>query len=264
MLDLFYGFILFFSDLRFILPLLLIGIFCINTDKFLHVIMLLMLSSILNCYLKSVWQIPLNPELLKQGWAYPSGHTTNNIVLWGSLYVLFRKKTILLIAMLFLPLEFLAMIRFRFHDPIDIWGGICLGMSVVLTFNIFYNRINNIKIFSILMYLLAAPLYILCLDIIIPDMIIWIYNVFGLLIATTIYINTKKPKIFLINVKYGILYVIISALFFQITSGIDYFITRSLFDSLLKGVLIGIAVFALSPFIVNLSIDKFIKKVKIR
>lgn len=67
-------------------------------------------------------------------WGFPSGHTSNAVSLWGSLYMFFKKTGIGIIALVMIIFIPLSRIYLGLHFLTDILGGYLIGMAVVLLF----------------------------------------------------------------------------------------------------------------------------------
>ena len=65
------------SDWKFITTILIVSYLFVDKESFAMAICLQVFAISFNAYMKTVFKIPLNPEifLIKQGWAFPSGHT---------------------------------------------------------------------------------------------------------------------------------------------------------------------------------------------
>lgn len=126
------GFVLFFFNSYFLATVILFGFFYLNSQYFIRAAALMFFSMVINAYLKQYWQIPLNPAIFKTGWAYPSGHTSSSVVFWGCITLLYRKKILYFFVPTLLSLGFISMVYVGYHDWADIFGGICLGLIIVV------------------------------------------------------------------------------------------------------------------------------------
>jgi hypothetical protein len=149
------GFILYFFNDTFLAPFIIFGFYYLDQKIILKASILMVFTMVINAYLKQVWQIPLNPEIFKSGWAYPSGHTSSNVVFWGAIALQYNKKKLYLIFSTILTFGFISMEYVGYHDWIDIFGGICLGLSIL---TISYPYLSKIPI-----YVLASGLQIICM-----------------------------------------------------------------------------------------------------
>ncbi|GBD90343.1 PAP2 superfamily protein [bacterium BMS3Abin04] len=98
----------------------------------------------------------------------PSGHTSIAIVLWGSVIVLFKNKTLRIIALSLIFLIPFSRIYLGLHFLAGVLGGYFLGGIILLFFYIFFIRFQWIDSFSfykvsirqilMIMYLLLLPI----------------------------------------------------------------------------------------------------------
>ena len=213
-LDFFFAFLLFFANTPFLFSIVLILYYSFDKNKteFLAVIMTFVM--IFNQFIKSKFQIPLNPELLSHGWAYPSGHTHMNIVFWGMLVFLTRKIWLVPVAFVALTSSFFGMVHFRFHTWEDIYGGICFGMSTILIFTMLYNRLKNrFLTFSAIVFSTYLLIYLFGLPEMSKGYYGWLWNGFAIITAITVthfVINSAKGFLELSYRNYGLLYAIIA------------------------------------------------------
>ncbi len=113
-------------------------------------------------------------------WGFPSGHTSNAVALWGSLYLFFKKSWVGLIAIAMIIFIPLSRIYLGLHFLADILGGYLIGLVVVLLFykygyqsnwyqTIFNKKLGRIprdaKTSFLLFYLIVLPFLLL----LIPD-----------------------------------------------------------------------------------------------
>lgn len=131
-LEITYKTALFFCNTEFLMAFIIFGLFFWNREAFLNTILISILTIFIGQYLKSVWQIPLNPELGKEGWAFPSGHTILNIVFWPILCIQLRSSMLIAFAVIVVPLSFLGMVHFRYHTWQDIMGGVIFGLPIII------------------------------------------------------------------------------------------------------------------------------------
>ena len=64
-------------------------------------------------------------------YAFPSGHTQNAAVLWSYLAGHYRKKALIVAAVVMIPLVGLARIYRGAHWPVDVLGGMAIGVALV-------------------------------------------------------------------------------------------------------------------------------------
>lgn len=211
-LDFFYAFLLFYANTSFLVAIVAISYFTVDRTRFAFMAISMSFVMIFNQWLKSRFQIPINPELLSPGWAYPSGHTHMNIVFWGMLIMLSRKLWLIPVAITALTASFFGMVHFRFHNWDDIYGGVCFGMASLLVMFLIYKRLhNNLTLFGFLAITAYACLYFLALPEMPSGYYGWLWNGFGIISAVVLahIAIENNPAIFDIKVKsHGILYAI--------------------------------------------------------
>lgn len=149
------GFILYFFNDKFLAPFIIFGFYYLDAKIILRASILMILAMVINAYLKQVWQIPLNPEIFKSGWAYPSGHTSASITFWGSILLQYRRPQIYAPIAIALIIGLFAMEYVGYHNWIDIFGGFCLGLLILA---IFYPFLSKTPI-----YILASGLQFICI-----------------------------------------------------------------------------------------------------
>ncbi len=86
--------------------------------------------------LKDLLKIPRPPEVLwkveARGYGFPSGHASTSTAFFGSLAVNSRNKVLMVIAALLISLISYSRIALRVHYPLDVIGGIGLGILAIL------------------------------------------------------------------------------------------------------------------------------------
>jgi len=77
--------ILSFSHETVLVPLVVLGYIWISQRIFFNAICLILINMLIRFVLKNIFQVPSNPSLGKQGYAFPSGHMQSGVVLYGYL-----------------------------------------------------------------------------------------------------------------------------------------------------------------------------------
>ncbi|MFC1760215.1 phosphatase PAP2 family protein, partial [Candidatus Neomarinimicrobiota bacterium] len=78
---------------------------------------------------------PLGVALIEQGgFSFPSGHAQGSTTLWLMLALLIRKKWINYLTAIMIILVSLSRLYLGVHYPIDILGGVLIGMGIVLVY----------------------------------------------------------------------------------------------------------------------------------
>ncbi len=153
-IDFLAGFILYFLNDKFLFPFLIFGIFFLDRKVILKSISLMLFCIVVNAYLKQYWKIPLNPDLFKTGWAYPSGHTSANLVFWCSIAYHYKKPLLWACLLIIFTLSLFAMNYVGYHNWIDIFGGVCLGLIIA---------VSSILYMHLPLYIWASALHIISL-----------------------------------------------------------------------------------------------------
>ena len=141
-------------------PIVLICMFLFSRRIFGSLAVLILLSKPINKLLKFVWQVPINPDIASSAaWAFPSGHTAINTVIWVYLCMFVRNKWFYLFVAVLLFVQFYSMVYFQFHTWDEIMAS--LGLYSILTIVCFYiiERINyNLYLCSIVAGLITLAI----------------------------------------------------------------------------------------------------------
>lgn len=156
---------LFLGETYFILSIFLVGYNFSRKDIFAKALILALFSMIFNPFLKSIFQVPLPPTLIKENtFAFPSGHTQLSFVLWASLAYDFGKPWLYALAAFIIASIGFALVYSGFHWPMDIAGAIFFGtLSIIFVNYIQYKfPVFNKKIYylSFLMALVSVPMFL--------------------------------------------------------------------------------------------------------
>lgn len=77
-------------------------------------------------------------------WGFPSGHTSNTVVLWGSISRFYKKTWVRVLAVAVMVLIPLSRLYLGRHFLADVLGGYVLGLIIVSGFSLALPRINGI------------------------------------------------------------------------------------------------------------------------
>lgn len=122
---------LFFSNLSWVIPLLILGFFLINKKFFYHAAVLCAFSILLNVALKVTFKVPLAEFLHKPGYAFPSGHMQLSSVLYLWLGYHFRHRTFhILLAVLLTGISF-GLVHFGYHTLVEVVAGFFVASLLV-------------------------------------------------------------------------------------------------------------------------------------
>ena len=134
----FFKFLTFFGDKEFYIMVLPLFFWLWDKEKAVKLLFILMPSLLLNFWLKEIFQTarPLGVALIEQGgFAFPSGHAQGSTTLWLMLALLIRRKWINTLAVIMIILVSLSRLYLGVHYPMDIFGGILIGLFLVLVYD---------------------------------------------------------------------------------------------------------------------------------
>ena len=151
LLDAFFTVVNATAEDNFITALAVILFWCVDPLVGLRFLLPLLLSGYLNAALKDLFHTPrptagqvrfvvVPPD---GSYAFPSGHTQNAAVLWSYLAGHYRKKPLVVAAVVVIPLVGLGRIYRGAHWPVDVLGGMAIGVALVwlaLTVYRFWDR----------------------------------------------------------------------------------------------------------------------------
>lgn len=151
------------SDWKFITTILIISCLFIDKERFTTAICLQVFAISFNAYMKTVFKIPLNPEIfpIKEGWAFPSGHTQSLTSLLIYICWYYRKLWVILVAVVILIYAVVSIEYFQYHTWIDIAGGIGSAILVFASFTLFTKLFKpKTNLTCIVLLLLASTIHI--------------------------------------------------------------------------------------------------------
>lgn len=144
-----------------LLAVTLIG-YAFYKDKgtFPRLLTILLFSMILNTYLKSLWQIPLNSNLGTTGWAFPSGHMQGALVFWGWLAWELRQRSLYYVFSSLLIAFAWSMVYLGYHSWEDVVGGVVFGLLLLPCYHFFIKLLppSRATLLPAFMALLGLPL----------------------------------------------------------------------------------------------------------
>lgn len=154
-MEAFFNFMLIFTDYKFLAPFVLFGLYTLQERAFICAALMTFFAAFLNSYLKSIWQIPLNPELFTHGFAFPSGHTQIAITFWCTLIYMSRKYKALYFLIPIIVVSLFSIVHFRFHNWYDIGAGIFFGILTFIYFRFwkktFKDKFLELSIFNFIL-----------------------------------------------------------------------------------------------------------------
>lgn len=139
----------------------LLGTFFLDTKAFSKAFMLMLFTMIYNLYLKSIWQIPLDPPL--EGWAFPSGHMHAAWVFWGWLVCHYKKWSLFATFLVAMSLATFGMIDHGYHHLSDVVGAIGFGsLSLLIFYGLNRTIVLKENIFAVSVLMSGLGLLFLC------------------------------------------------------------------------------------------------------
>jgi hypothetical protein len=203
MADHLYGFFLLFSNPYLIVCIGIIGFIFIDQRIFGLVLLITTFSMALNPYLKILWHVPLNPELQKEGFAFPSGHTQNASVFWFMLALQIGNNNFTKLCILLMAVCVSAIFHFRFHDWPEIAAGFSFAGIIVIFFHYLLEFLDGKKIkwYNVSYILVVVELCILFFLLKDVSKYSWLVKpiVFSLVLPTFISMNLGRYLKFITN-----------------------------------------------------------------
>ncbi|MCR5624057.1 MAG: phosphatase PAP2 family protein [Lachnospiraceae bacterium] len=92
-----------------------------------------------------------------QGYSFPSGHSTNSAVGYGTLAKLMKKKAITIICVILIFLVGLSRSILGVHYPTDVMTGWALGTTVVFLIPYIRDKFKNENVFFLILCILGIP-----------------------------------------------------------------------------------------------------------
>ena len=160
--------ITYFGDTIFIVPILAFVYLCYDKKAGKKVLINALMSLMIACGIKNIFK-RLRPyfvhksikclkivdkeydvyDILKQGYSFPSMHSSNISTVSGSLYVCFRKKILLVLAIIISLLVGISRVVFGCHYPTDVLVGFTLGMFSIVMFSYLQDKLEDKYIYLI-------------------------------------------------------------------------------------------------------------------
>ena len=96
-------------------------------------------------------------DISAQGYSFPSGHSTNSVILYGSLAQYGRKKVLMVIAVLFPFLVGVSRVALGAHYVTDVLCGWIMGGLILLGLTLLRAKVKEEKWFYLILILLSLP-----------------------------------------------------------------------------------------------------------
>ena len=133
---------LFLTCEQFIIPIIMLGYIWIDRDKFFHATCLILMSMIFNTTLKVIFQIPLNPLLGKDGFAFPSGHMQSATTFFAWLAYRINSFAMRISIIAILTGIGISLVYFKYHNYYDVLVAVFFAFLLIIA----YNQINKAQL----------------------------------------------------------------------------------------------------------------------
>lgn len=124
---------------------------CIDKKKGYSICLTLLISILSMGIFKAIFKSPRPFQVLESikgkrlttatGYSFPSGHTTTASSFYTGVFSSFKKQIITVICLILIILVALSRLYLGVHWPIDVFGGLILGVGLTL---LFYNKIYDL------------------------------------------------------------------------------------------------------------------------
>ena len=96
-------------------------------------------------------------DISAQGYSFPSGHSTNSVILYGTFPLLWKRRVINILAVLIPLLVGISRFLLGVHYPTDVLAGWILGVCIVLLVSWLQKRVRNENILHLLLFIAMLP-----------------------------------------------------------------------------------------------------------
>lgn len=134
MLDSFFSLFLAPINIYTLSFILLVSCF-VDFEKTCQLVFLILITLILNPYLKFIWKVPLPPALGKEGWAFPSGHMQMACTFYGWMAWQTSYRWLRLIILCLLGAVGFGLIYFGFHDLKNVLGAVFFAGLILIIYH---------------------------------------------------------------------------------------------------------------------------------
>lgn len=124
----------FFSQQEVMFGLVVFGFLWGWRKVMVQAAMLVLFATILNLWLKSIFQVPLPEAVGHEGWAFPSGHMTATAVFYGWLAYSIRRPWAWVAFTALLGAEGWAIVKLGYHYPSDIWASVVVSSCLLVLY----------------------------------------------------------------------------------------------------------------------------------
>ncbi len=139
----------FMAESTFVVAIIATLYWCINKEMTKRMAWLLLLSGVTNGIVKNLVRAPrpfqkgvVSPLRIETAtsYAFPSGHVQSATSFWGVLTLFFRSTPIIVISVVMIVLTGLSRMYLGVHWPMDVIGGIILGLLTIGVGNLLYDE----------------------------------------------------------------------------------------------------------------------------
>lgn len=135
-MDTLFYFISQFAQDYVVFPIVIFGLLFLDRRVFLRIVVLLLFGIAINVLLKNIFQVPLNPELQKDWWAFPSGHAQLTATFYGYLAYTYRNPFFRILMVFIIIMECFALVHFRYHNWMDVFGALATAFVWIIVFEV--------------------------------------------------------------------------------------------------------------------------------
>ena len=197
MLDLISKFFLTFGRAEIILPLSILGYIFYDKNKWIRIIYIMLFATILVAYLKSIWQIPLEPWVKSDSWAFPSGHMFVACVFYIQISREMQKRWITNVVYIILLGVAYGLIQQRYHNISDVVGAVGFAILLLFLYSILINRkfLSNRPELLIIVLLPISIMLIILLPIIQQHILYTFAGLVGFSIVSVVHKSVVHKKL---------------------------------------------------------------------
>ncbi|MEI8321350.1 MAG: phosphatase PAP2 family protein [Alphaproteobacteria bacterium] len=233
-IDTLQNFFLFFGHQPAYALVIILGSIFYKDKTFWHAFVLLFFTMIFSATLKNIFQIPLNPALGIEGYAFPSGHMQAAVAFYGWIFYTIKNRTVRILIPCILLGQGWAMIHAGFHSLTDELAGFTVSVMLILAYGYFKNR-ELLKKYPFAMgWILvgvAIPMLVFLRTDVMPTHV-WgsFYGLIGFLLGWTLY--GKKELLDDLNIRWKVIFSLLTIGFFVLVSTFVHEGFKSLSDEL--------------------------------
>ena len=96
-------------------------------------------------------------DIAAQGYSFPSGHSANSAILYGSFPVVWKKRIFRILAVVLPLLVGLSRVALGVHYPTDVLAGWLLGIVIVIVLSALQRKVKNENVLHLILFLMVLP-----------------------------------------------------------------------------------------------------------